>query len=334
MLVLSYLIPIVLALCANVAVYAPLVFLARVLSRKLASKRGTAMNSPVVRWALPILLSLAATTIPAAFINARIWQQRQLAQKDDRTFDKSMGTVGSVALLLNPALKPKEDFTAGAKRRHFGSYWPDSDYCSALFCENPLIDGSVRHVLIGWQYQFRPQIDVMERVGRFGLSTEGDCAVLASQLSRKDHRAYLSVSPPPETPGNSVAAEKRFSDCIERDGAVVDQANAIVLGVPIPNTKNSQWLPGDHRLYGVIGAQLSLYRRQDGTWQELARETHIGGSYLLMPLVVRPYFYGLFGGWALHFARIAWHEPAPFDVDRRLLQWGLSKRLDGHVLKP
>ena len=47
-----------------------------------------------------------------------------------------------------------------------------------------------------------------------------------------------------------------------------------------------------------------------------------------------PVSYTHLGGWALHFARIAWREPAPFDVDRRLVQWGLSKRLDGRVLKP
>jgi hypothetical protein len=332
--ILTYLIPIVLALCVNAAIYAPLVFLGRILSRKLASNRGMAANSPVVLWALPIVVALAGTTIPAVFINARIWQQRQLAQKEDRAFDNSIGVVGSVALLLNPALKPKEDFTAGAERRHFGSYWPDSDYCSTLFCENPLIDGSVRHVLIGWQHQYRPQIDAMEKVAQFSLSTEGECTLLAAQLSTKDRRVNLSVSHPPGTPETPVADDKRFSSCFERAGAVVDQADVVVLGVPIPNTKNSQWLPGDRRLYGVIGAQLSLYKRQDGTWQEWARETHIGGSYLFMPLVVRPYFYGLFGGWALHFARIAWREPAPFDVDRRLVQWGLSKRLDGRVLKP
>lgn len=332
--VLSILIPIVLALCANVAIYAPLVFLGQLLSRKLAGNLGMAAHSPVVRWALPILLALAATTIPAVFINARIWQQRQLAQKDDRPFNNRVGAVDSVALLLNAALKPKEDFTAGAERRHFGSYWPDSDYCSALFCENPLIDESVRHVLIGWQYQYRPQIDAMEKVEQFSLSTDGECTLLAAQLRTKDRRVNLSVSHPPGTPENSIADEKRFSSCIHRDGAVVNQADVVVLGVPIPNTKNSQWLPGDHQLYGVIGAQLSLYKRQDGTWQELARETHIGGSYLCMPLVVRPYYYGLLGGWALHFARIAWREPAPFDVDGRLVEWGLSKRLDGRVVKP
>jgi len=254
-----------------------------------------------------VRLAIAAIIIVAVPLLLNFIRHRERANlvRDDISWSGLQEEVGAIALLTD-TLEDKN--------------WHVPGECGPLRCRSLLYQHIARAVLVGSPPPIGKALDPALKLTRYRLEKRAWCPPLENLDGRRHGRDMTELA--------GLAA----GECLVSEPATLADADTIVL-------HQSFTAPGRTVFYTVhddiTGGRLSLYRRHGEGWQELFRQTKVGGSDWFVPMLIgqlnRDLFGAMmFGGGVIGFATSKVIEADPPDLDAWLKSWNLSGR-DGFV---
>jgi len=122
-------------------------------------------------------------------------------------------------------------------------------------------------------------------------------------------------------------AHQAEGECLVAEPATLAEADVIIVEQALTPRRR----PDYHTVHeALVGERLTVYRKNGEHWQEIHRETQVGGSDWFVPMLIGPLDRSLFaammglGGGVIGFMTAHTVEPSTIDFDAWLKRWGLS----------
>jgi hypothetical protein len=295
----ALLIPIILVLLANVAIYVGLFLLARRGMRRL-------LPSMVGLWhngAAAVLVVIVVVGVPTAY-NAFYRHERQALVSGDIAWTGSLTHTKTLAILTDAPEDPN---------------WYDRKECGPLRCRALLYHHAVDAVLVAFPPPIGDRLNAAMRVTRYRLDHRTWCPPIEHMDERRHGRNLDQLA--------AAAA----GECLISEPATLGDADVIVLDQTFAPRRIALDIPTE----GVTGERIAIYVRAGDRWREVYRKTSIGGADWSIPLRVgipnRDRF-GLlmFGGGEPGFMTAHMTGAAPLSVAQTMAEHGLGEH-DGAV---